>query len=112
MKTVKDIKTFIDSKQSDLQNTYHIGTDYSFQVYRGVPRQAAMFFKDNPILKIEERNEKGLSFFLAEEDNKKAINYSKGCYINNDESIVNIFLTFENHKNIEEVLAYLLLLNL
>lgn len=107
MKTVKELKEYLEANRGKT-NSYE---GFTIQVYDGNALQAQIQRKGISVVKIEQRGENGLNFFLQREECLKDIDYGPRSYIKDDESLVKIMEEFKDHVNVEYVIAALMLLH-
>lgn len=107
MKTGADIVKYLEDNKGKIN---HINSDYQIQVYDGSPCQGAIRFGDVAIVKMEERTAGVLSFFLQNPDDIYGIYYKRESILKGTDKVTKVFYDFEDHMNIENVMAALFLL--
>lgn len=107
MKTGADIINYLKENKG---KTTHINNDYDIQVYDGPANQGAIHFGEVAIVKMEERTTGILSFFLQNPDDVYGICYRRESKLRTTDMVTKVFNDFEDHMNIENVMAALFLL--
>jgi len=101
---------FLEFLKVNKGKTVRINNDFEIQVYNDSPKQAAVHNGDYAIIKIQEEAPDVLTIYLQNPDDIHAIYYRNSCKINSSDKITKIFEHFEDHQNIEKVMAALFLL--
>lgn len=100
----KELVQYIDNNKN---NTIRYGNDYSIQVYGGNTVQAHIMMFGHTIAKIEGADSSSINVYLCKE-NSEAIDYGECCVLKQNDSILKVFDTFSEHKDIESLLVALL----
>lgn len=106
MISCQDIINFIKSNKGKVLK---FGNGFLIQVYEGETIQANISYNQNvPFIKMEQREDKSLSFFLEKTDETGVIDYSRGCKLGEDDPVISLFREFYDHPQIEKALIALL----
>lgn len=83
------------------------GNNYAIQVYGGDTVQAHIMMLDHTIAKIEGADSSFIKVYLCKEDSED-IAYGEGCVLKQNDSVLKVFDSFSEHKDIESLLIALL----